>query len=134
MKRTVLPYNPNLKQLARELRNKSTLSETLLWKELKGKQLRGYDFHRQKPINRYIVDFFCNELKLAIEIDGTSHNDKREQDIERQNVLEGMGITVLRFSDEDVKRDMLRVLATIEGWIERTRSRRCGMAIGNQPT
>ena len=68
--RKIYPYNPKLKELARQLRNDSTLSEILLWNELKGKQVEGYDFQRQKPILNYILDFFCHELELAIEIDG----------------------------------------------------------------
>jgi len=72
-KRKLIPYNPKLKQLARKLRNKSTKSEVLLWNYLKGKQIKGFDFHRQKPIGNYIVDFYCSELLLAIEIDGESH-------------------------------------------------------------
>lgn len=66
-------YNPKLKKLARELRNNSTLSEVLLWNQLKTRKMGGYQFMRQKPISEYIVDFFCNRLKLVIEIDGESH-------------------------------------------------------------
>ncbi|MDP2993407.1 MAG: DUF559 domain-containing protein, partial [Deltaproteobacteria bacterium] len=73
-------YNPKLKELARRLRNSSTLSEVLLWNHLKGKQMKGYDFHRQKPIDNYIVDFFCTKLRLIIEIDGDSHLFKGEED------------------------------------------------------
>jgi len=68
-------YNPKRKTLSRELRKKSTLSEDLLWKIVKGKKIKGYQFMRQKPIGDYIVDFFCSKLKLVIEIDGISHND-----------------------------------------------------------
>jgi very-short-patch-repair endonuclease len=73
-KRTIYPYNPKLKELARQLRNNSTFAEVLLWNELKNKQIKGYDFHRQKPILNYILDFFCSELKLAIEVDGLTHD------------------------------------------------------------
>lgn len=59
-------YNPRLKQTARALRKNMTLGEILLWKELKGKKLLDYDFHRQKPIDEYIVDFYCPQLKLVI--------------------------------------------------------------------
>lgn len=67
MKRKFLPYSPKLVPLAKILRNNSTLSEILLWNKLKGKKL-GYDFHRQKPIGNYIVDFFCPELLLAMKL------------------------------------------------------------------
>ena len=73
-------YNPKLKNLARTLRNNSTLSEVLLWNHLKGKQMKGYDFHRQKPLDNYIVDFFCPKLRLIIEIDGESHLFKGKDD------------------------------------------------------
>ena len=59
------------------LRKNSTLSEVLLWNELKGKKLMGIDFHRQKPIGNYIVDFFSPELRLVIEIDGITHAYKQ---------------------------------------------------------
>ena len=75
-KRKIIPYDPKLKEITKKQRNTSTLSEILLWKQLKGKQMVGYDFHRQKPLDKYIVDFFCNELLLAIEIAGRSHFHK----------------------------------------------------------
>jgi very-short-patch-repair endonuclease len=105
--------------LARKLRNNSTLSEVILWKHLNGKQMMGYDFHRQKPLHKYIVDFFCNELMLAIEIDGYTHQFEEvfKKDELRQKDLEYLGIKFLRFHDGDVKNDLLNVLRTIEGWI-----------------
>jgi len=115
--KTILPYNPNLKALARELRNNSTLSEVLLWQYLRKKQILGYDFDRQKPIDNYIVDFFCNELMLAIEIDGISHENKNEEDDIRQTRLESIGVRFLRFYDSDVKGNMQGVVTAIEEWI-----------------
>ena len=111
-------YNPRLKELARTLRNNSTLSEVLLWNHLKGKQIRGYDFHRQKPIDNYIVDFFCPRLRLIIEIDGQSHAFKGKKDEQRKNRLELLGFYILRFDDLDVKKNMEGVLVSIEKWIE----------------
>ena len=72
MRNKIIPYNPKLKLLARELRKNSTLSEVLLWQNIKQ---RGYgvQFHRQVPMLDYIVDFYCHEIGLAIEIDGSSH-------------------------------------------------------------
>ncbi|MGH7791777.1 MAG: endonuclease domain-containing protein [Thermodesulfobacteriota bacterium] len=61
-RRTIIPYGPKLKELARKLRKSSTLSEVLLWQHLKGKQMLGYDFHRQRPIDNYIVDFLATSL------------------------------------------------------------------------
>lgn len=105
-RRTIIPYNPELKELARELRKSSTLSEILLWQHLKRKQMFGYDFHRQKPVDNYIVDFFCNELMLAIEIDGRRHDFEEVyvRDIARQQKLESLGIYFLRFDDREVKK------------------------------
>jgi very-short-patch-repair endonuclease len=111
-------YNPKLKHRARELRNNSTLSEILLWEELKNRKMLGYKFLRQKPIGNYIVDFFCNKLKLVIEIDGDTHNEETYRyDMERQKWLESETLTVLRFDDLEVKKDMDNVLMAIEGWI-----------------
>ena len=116
--RKIIPYNPALKEKARELRNNSTRTEILLWTFLKGKQLRGYDFHRQKPIDEYIVDFFCNELMLAVEIDDVSHIGKELYDTKRQNRLEKLGVTFLRFKDEDVFYNCDYVVKEIEKWID----------------
>ncbi len=111
-------YNPKLKQLARKLRNESTLSEILLWKEIQNRKMLGYRFLRQKPIGNYIVDFYCSELKLVIEIDGDSHSEETyEKDMKRQEWLESIGLTVIRFCDLDVKKDMNNVIMSIEGWI-----------------
>ncbi|MDX2305275.1 MAG: DUF559 domain-containing protein [Microscillaceae bacterium] len=110
-------YNPALTEKARWLRNNSTLSEVLLWKHLNKGQMKGYDFHRQKPIDNYIVDFFCYALKLVIEIDGSSHIGKEEYDAERQAKLEDLGLHFLRFDDLEVKTDIDHVLMCIEEWI-----------------
>ncbi len=90
----------------------------MLWTFLKGRQLRGYDFHRQKPIDEYIVDFFCSELSLAIEIDGLSHIGKELYDSKRQDRLEQLGVKFLRFKDEDVFYNCDYVIKEIEKWID----------------
>jgi very-short-patch-repair endonuclease len=117
-KRIIIPYNPELKELAKELRRKMTLSEVLLWNELKHKQMFGFDFDRQRPIGNFIVDFYCKELSLAIEIDGKSHIYWYDCDDERQRVLEKLGVRFLRFDDIQVKKNMINVLRVIENWIE----------------
>jgi len=117
-RKIILPYNPMLKGRARELRKNSTLSEVLLWRHLKGRQMLGYDFDRQKPIGNFIVDFFCNELMLTIEIDGDSHNSKVDQDIERQKRLEGLGVRFLRFTDQEIKQNIEGVVSFIENSIK----------------
>jgi len=122
MRRKIIPYNPKLKELARELRKNCPSSEKILWRMLKGKQMRGYDFHRQKPIDRYVVDFFCHELMLAIEIDGVSHDFREEADKQRQQKLESLGVRFLRFRDEEVYYYFEQVLKKIEKWIEENES------------
>ncbi|HKK44002.1 MAG TPA: DUF559 domain-containing protein [Balneolaceae bacterium] len=107
-------YNPKLKQLARNLRNNSTLPEILLWNELKQRRMLGYQFMRQKPIGNYIVDFFCSKLKLILEIDGRIHRFKLTEDVERQEWLERLGLTVLRFDNSEVNNDIENVLYCIE--------------------
>ena len=111
-------YNPKLKALARGLRNNSTLSEVLLWKQLKARKMKGYQFMRQKPIDDYIVDFYCSRLRLVIEIDGESHISRFGEDELRQRKLESLGLSVLRFYDSDVKKNMDGVLRVIGDWIE----------------
>jgi very-short-patch-repair endonuclease len=116
MKNKIIPYNPDLKELARKLRSNSTLSEVLLWKNIKGKTF-GYEFHRQVPIDEYIVDFYCHELHLAIEIDGNSHDHVFDKDEARQQKLESLGVNFIRFSDLEVKRNMTDVLRALEARI-----------------
>ena len=104
-----------MKSRARALRKNSTLSEVLLWNALKRKQMRGLDFDRQKVINNiYILDFYCPALRLAIEIDGCSHDHKYAYDAERDKYLAKIGIRVIRFDDLDVKTRIGGVLADIE--------------------
>jgi very-short-patch-repair endonuclease len=118
-------YNPMLKVLARQLRNKSTKSEIILWGYLKGTQMRGYDFHRQKPIANYIVDFFCNRLQLAIELDGYSHilEETHEKDKIKDLHLTKLGIRVLRFEDKEVTNNIINVLRAIENYIDEYESK-----------
>ena len=112
-------YNPKLKELARQLRNNATKSEIKVWQQLKGKRMYGYDFHRQKPIDNYIVDFFCNKLKLAIECDGYSHQlpEVWEKDVKKEQRLNELGVTVLRFSDDMIMNDISNVIRCIENYI-----------------
>jgi len=113
-----IEYNLNLKSNSRLLRNNSTLSEVLLWKKLRAGSMMGFKFNRQKPLGNYIVDFYCKPLNLVIEIDGNTHDNKYEKDCFRQNELEKLGLTVLRFTDIQVKKDLNNVIRGIEIWIE----------------
>ena len=113
MRNKIIPYNPKLKQYARELRKNSTLAEVLLWNNIKSRAL-GVQFHRQVPMLNYIVDFYCHEIGLAIEIDGDSHEHRFIYDTKRQGELEAYGVSFLRFSNEEVKKNMFSVLLVIE--------------------
>ena len=117
MKRKIIPYEPYLKEIAKRLRQNSTLAEVLLWNELKNRQLLDLDFDRQKPLARYVVDFYCKDLSLAIEVDGDSHDYNYAEDLTRQKELEELGVKFLRFDDLEVKRDIPNVLRAIEAWV-----------------
>ena len=118
-KRKIIPYNPKLTALARKLRNESTETEIYLWLKLKGKQMYGYDFHRQKPIDNYTFDFFCYDLLLGIEVDGYSHEilEVYNKDRIKEKRMNELGITILRFSDFEVLKDMENVIRAIEFFI-----------------
>ena len=109
-----LPYNPALKERARELRKAGNLSEALLWNQLKNKQLFGLDFDRQKIIGNYIVDFYCAEKELVLEIDGSSHDYKVEYDALRDAFLTGLGLTVIHILDIDVKTNLSGVMLFLQ--------------------
>jgi len=113
----ILYYNPKLKALAKQLRQQSTKSEIKLWHFLNKKQLGGFDFHRQKPINEYIVDFYAPELNLVIEIDGASHEEKIVYDEIRDKKLQSLGLTILHFRDSQVNKDIDSVLRVINNWV-----------------
>ena len=114
-----IKYNPKLKERARELRKNSTPSEIELWKALRAGKMHGYTFNRQKPLNNYIVDFYNKKLKMVIEIDGDSHDGKQEYDQKRQQKLESLGCTVIRFYDHDVMQHIEGVLFKIEQTIKK---------------
>ncbi|NOY96768.1 MAG: endonuclease domain-containing protein [Chlorobi bacterium] len=112
-------YNKKLKPLARKLRKDGTKAEALLWRDvLKAKQLRTYQFNRQFTISDYIVDFICRKLKLIIELDGSSHFAKSEEDYERQRFLENQGYTVMRFPESMVIFRIDEVVAEIDYTIQ----------------
>ena len=99
-----LRYNENLKSKARQLRKHMTDSERTLWSRLRGKQVLGVQFYRQKPIGEYIVDFYGPKAKLVVEIDGSQHLQSGgfERDQERDRYLASVGLEVLRFNSREV--------------------------------
>ncbi|MGN8226718.1 endonuclease domain-containing protein [Gracilimonas sp. BCB1] len=113
----IIPYREDLITKARWLRKNSTPGEIEIWKAIKSKQLLGFKFRRQHPIHHFIVDFYCKELRLAIEIDGRSHDYKIEYDKQRQEIIEQLGVSFLRFSESDAKHHTESVVMEIERWI-----------------
>ena len=116
-------YNDNLHkeaigrlyQYGRELRQESTEAEKLLWAELRNRKLNGLKFRRRHPFDKFIVDFYCNEIKLVVELDGGVHDEKinKEYDEARTAMLAGLNVIVLRFKNEDVINSMKDVLKKI---------------------
>ena len=100
-----------LKVRRQQLRKTMTSPEIILWMKLRGRQMNGYKFRRQFSVLNYVVDFYCAQLKLAIEIDGESHfaNEAQKLDQIRQQILEKHGIKFLRFTNEDVTRNVAGV-------------------------
>ena len=123
MNSNIIPYNPKLREFARQLRNNSTLSEVLLWKQIKGKAL-GVEFKRQVPMLEYIVDFYCQEIGLAIEIDGNIHDFRYLEDAQRQQEIEKYGVIFIRFSNEEIKNNMFSVILSLESKIEELKAER----------
>lgn len=87
---------------ARQLRKMMTKAERILWSALSGRKCGGRKFRRQHPIEPYIVDFYCAEANLVVEIDGDSHEGRQDYDRRRDEFLEGLGLTILRVSNDDV--------------------------------
>jgi len=115
---------PQGKSVSRKLRHEPTTAEVILWYNVRRRQVEGARFRRQHPIGTYVVDFFCTELGLAIEVDGATHLDRERQDEKRQAKLESMGVTLLRFRDEEVLHGLGGVLETVAGAVRRMRARR----------
>jgi very-short-patch-repair endonuclease len=109
----VLYYNKKLKNTARTLRKNMTDTEKLLWSRIRRKQLKGYQFYRQKTIGNYIVDFYCPSAMLVIELDGSQHytEEGRQKDKLRDQYLIGLGFQVMRYPSTEV-------FSTIDGIID----------------
>ncbi len=117
-----LHYKKYLRPYSQKLRKAGNLSEVLLWNELKRDTL-GYRFLRQRPIGKFIVDFYCHSLNLVIEIDGrASHDYKLEEDKLRQRELESLGIRIIRFTDSNVRYNLESVVKAISAEILRLAS------------
>jgi len=111
----MLPYNEKLKQPSRQLRDNMTDAERYLWTKIRMKQIKGYQFYRQKPIGDYIVDFFCPRAKLVIEVDGSQHsfNETTDYDKIRGEYLMSLGLRVMRFTNTEVMKNIEGVIESI---------------------
>ena len=103
------------RQFARALRQHPTRAEDILWRQLRGSRFNGAKFRRQVPIDRYVVDFYCHAAKLVVELDGKQHEWFADYDTGRREVVERLGLRVLRFTNEEVCGDLDAVLARIGG-------------------
>ena len=116
MANKILPYNKHLKAIARELRKNMTPAEKMLWEGIRKKSL-GLEFHRQVPILNFIVDFYCHEIGLVIEVDGNIHEHNFLEDAERQGKMEAQGLHFLRFTNNDILSDTESVINIIKSYI-----------------
>jgi chorismate synthase len=113
-RRVFIPYNPELTEKANHLRKNQTEAEQLIWYNILNKYKTDYKFLRQKPLLEYIVDFYCSELRLVIEIDDESHNEKVEYDKDRTKKLEAYGLKVVRYTNNEVKTNLDGVKLSLE--------------------
>jgi very-short-patch-repair endonuclease len=111
----MLKQAPKTTRIARTLRKQESWGERLMWSWLRDNRFADYKFRRQHPIGPHILDFFCNEAKLDIEVDGFHHGrpDNRAADAERDEFLESQGIKVLRFWSSHLRRDKEAIRGTI---------------------
>jgi very-short-patch-repair endonuclease len=100
-------------ELAAELRKEHTDSEAILWQALRNRQLEGRKFRRQNPIGAFVVDFYCPDEQLVVEVDGQIHESQREADALRQEIIEALGVRFIRVTAEQVDHDLPAVLALI---------------------
>ncbi|NUJ97378.1 endonuclease domain-containing protein [Candidatus Gracilibacteria bacterium] len=117
----ILQNIPALKQTRKVLRKNQTKPEEIFWNKVRNKQFLGWKFRRQHSIGRYIMDFYCKELNLCIEIDGDNHfeNEQKEYDEIRTEFLKTAGIKVCRFTNKEIMENSDGVLATLEEIIDK---------------
>jgi very-short-patch-repair endonuclease len=108
---------PPIFEKAKALRESMTCAEKLLWEKLRNKQLDGLKFRAQHPIDIFIADFYCHQLKLVIEVDGDIHNAQKEYDLGREAEMEAYGIKTIRFTNEQIENGLESVLTRIKSEI-----------------
>ncbi|MDA0745555.1 MAG: DUF559 domain-containing protein [bacterium] len=102
---------------AKELRSVMTAEEGILWQHVRGNQLQGFHFRRQQVIDGFIVDFYCHAAGLVVEVDGGIHEQQAGYDAERDRVLAGRGLRILRIQNEEVRNDLAMVLRRIGAYL-----------------
>ena len=112
-----LPYNSVLKKLLPQKRKAGILGEVLFWKQVRARTFHNIDFDRQRIIGNYIVDFYVKSLGLVVEIDGWSHDVKKEYDEKRQQYLESYGLKVFRITNHDILQNSAVVMKDLERYI-----------------
>jgi very-short-patch-repair endonuclease len=118
-KNNLSSYNKRLQPFANKLRKEMTKGEACLWKYvLRAGRMKGYQFRRQRPVLDFIADFMCKELRLVIEVDGITHDNKLEKDNHRDDKLRQAGFYVYRFTDEEVLTNIEGVMMAIERIID----------------
>lgn len=110
--------SPEKMELAKQLRRSMTPAERELWQELRANRMRGLQFRRQQVIAGYIADFYCDAVGMIIEVDGLIHEAQQDWDVERQQAIEQLGITVLRFTNDEVLGNLADVLERISTAID----------------
>jgi very-short-patch-repair endonuclease len=125
MKRRIRGTTPPVEIKARQMRERPTKAEDILWQELRGEKIRGFQFRRQHPVGRFIFDFCCTKAKLIIEVDGSVHNDEdqRARDDARDEYLARGGYTTLRVTNKEIFDDLASVVARIDAALPRADAR-----------
>ena len=111
-------YNTLLKEFSRDMRKRQTPAEKRMWSVIRRRAIENCLFLRQKPIHHFIADFYCAKLLLIIEIDGSSHTDKKEMDTDRTMILKEYGITVIRYTNDEILNSLPRVISHLSKTIQ----------------
>ncbi len=106
--------NPKKLEAAKSMRSRMTLAERCFWNMVRRNQVAGLQFRRQQVINGFIADFYCNQIRLVVEIDGGIHETQKDYDHLRERLINACGIKVIRFSNEEVINNSSRVLSKLE--------------------
>jgi very-short-patch-repair endonuclease len=120
--------HPRIRAHAREMRHDAVPAEQKLWWKLRDRRLAGFKFRRQQPVGPFIADFYCSECRLAVELDGDTHDGREEYDEARTQWLAASGVTVIRFVNDDVHKNLEAVVEAIFKTCEQRRAHRSGSA------